>query len=813
MMGHRRWVRITALALTMAANPAMADGGHFLAAPPVVDGTGLLGYANPATVARLPAAETLFLWSVESRRGPATPEWGLFSAVPHLGLATVGHATPGWGREYRLAAGVGDRRVAVGLSRGWFTGSRGPGPRWTLGAIVQPSRRWSFAGTARLDGDTREGSLDVGFRPFVTDRLTLFAQGGRDDSADQTWQIGGDVRLRDGLHIAASWDKDQTVRAGLRLDMGTIGVRASALRPSGADRRDMYGVRIGPDRGSLYTSTRSDFLQLDLHGSVRHRSYALFDEGRSLLGLLATLRRVEGDPSIQGVALNLTGLRIDAAMSWELRQRLQTLRDAGHTIVVYIDRVDLRRYHLASVADHIVLDPAGMVVLQGVAAGQVYMRGALDKLGIGIQEWRYHEYKSALESLNRTGMSSADREQWQALLDDDYLRARGDIAAARGLQPAFIDSLVNEVTGLSPAAAVAAGLVDTVGRWQAVEQIVAQRRDAGIVQTQNLAQPISDTWSTPPQIAIVYALGVCAMDSGIRARELAVELRALAEDDAVRAVVLRVDSPGGDVLASDVVAGAVAACRQQKPIIVSQARLATSGGYWISMEADAIVATPATIAGNIGVVSGWFYNQGFRERLGLSVDHVQVGTHADLGLGFPLPFLGLPLPDRAMTAQEVQHTDSILSGLYDSFIGRVATARGQTPEQIDAVARGRVWAGSAAFQHGLVDTLGGLETALSIARRRAGITDDQQVRIIERPQLDWFSFDGLPGLLALRLSAKLSNTSGQRSGGLFDRARTPQWQSWLQFRLNHNGQPLVMLPQPLLDQFGAGSGPENSTLR
>lgn len=796
MMGRAFLFRCAAVILLVAlGNPSFAERDQFLATSPIVDGTGLLGFVNPATVARLPAAETLMLLSAETRRGPQTPEWGLFTAMPHLGFSTVRHA--GLGREYRLAAGFGDRRVALGISRGWFSRAGGPDPFWTVGTIVQPSRRWSLGATARLDGDQRDGNFDIALRPFLTSRLTLFAEAGR-SAGDLDWRAGADIGLRTGLHVAASWDADQTLRASLRLDLGSVGVRGAALRPDGAGTRDMYGLRFGPDRGSAYRPSRRSVLQLDLQGPVQHRAYPLFDEGTSILALLTDLQRVEQDPSLQGVAINLSGLRIDPAMSWELRQRLQSLRDTGHTVVIYIDRVDMRRYHLASVADRIVLDPAGMVVLQGVAAGQVYLRGTLDKLGIGIQEWRYHEYKSALESLQRTDMSDADREQWQVLLNDDYARTRNDIASSRGLRPAFIDSVVNEVAGLLPAEALAAGLVDSLGRWQAVEHIVAQR-GADLINRAELPNPVADVWSTPPTIAIVYALGVCAMDNGMGARELSEQLRDLAQDDGVQAVVLRVDSPGGDVLASDVVADAVAAVRQQKPVIVSQARLATSGGYWISMEADAIVATPATIAGNIGVVSGWFYDQGFRQRLGMTVDHVQVGKHADLGLGFPLPLLGLPLPDRAMTADEVQRTDSILSGLYDDFIRRVASARGRTPAQIDAVARGRVWSGSDAVTHGLVDTLGGLETALQLARQRAGIDAGQQVRIIERPRLTWFSFGSLPGLLSAR-SSSLSQTP------------QPAWYSWLQFRLAHNGQPLVMLPQPLLDQFGSESAAEQSAL-
>jgi protease-4 len=782
---------------------------QFLPSAPGMSPTGLLGYVNPAVLGRLASPESAVAWSTQRAGAGVVNDWGMYSALPNIGFGVVRrHGGSGVDfREYRLGLGGGDGASSLGLAYGWSSGEGAPDPVFVAGVILQPRRAWSLGATftSNLDGDARELAGDLGWRPFDSPRLSLFAEGARgwDTGDDSYWNAGADVRLWPGFHLTGSYLDGGTVSLGVRVEFGAAGLWTQRHRDrhrggSGEDRtRSLHLVRLGPHRGDVSAPLRRQrrtFLQLDLHGTVRHRVYPMFDDGRSLLRLLQTLRRVERDPALAGVAINLSGLRIDAAMSWELRTQLQALRDAGRTVIVYIDRADLRRYHLASVADVIVLDPMGLIVLQGVAAGQIYLRGALDKLGIGSQEWRYHEYKSAFESVNRTGMSDRDREQWQALLEDDYGRARDDITASRGLAETAFDSLVNHVTALLPAEALAAGLVDTVGRWEAVERIVVQRGGTGeLLQESGLQYAPVEEWGAPPTVAVVYALGVCAMDSGIRARTLSVELRELAEDAGVDAVVLRVDSPGGDVLASDLVADAVAACRARKPIVVSQARLAASGGYWISMEGDAIVATPATITGSIGVIGGWLYNQGFRERLGLTVDHVQIGDHADLGLGLPLPLLGTPLPERALTDEEVRRTDRVLASLYDDFVARVAAARQRTPEQIDAAARGRIWTGTAAVEQGLVDTLGGLQTAIQLARDRAGIATDRQVRIVERPRLGWFSFRDWPGLV-------------MAGGPLRAPVPQPAWISWLRFRLEHNGQPMVLLPEPLLDQFVPWSG-------
>lgn len=768
----------------------------FVIGPPAADDVALLGYANPATVARLEQAETLW-WKRGGNDGGA-PDWGLYSALPHVGLAVV-HGADAWrDREIRLSLAGGDRRAAVGASWSWIRGDAEP--TWSLGGLWQP-RRWLSTGltwTATRDRAVGELAGHLAWRPFDAPWLTLGVEGARargrfDDLPrrpridDDHWRLGAAVEPLPGLRLAGDIDDDRTLRLGLTVDWGGAGGRTALSVDRDDNAGSAYGVRLGAHRGDVSAPlTRSpDMLQIDLHGPVRHRAYSLFDEGRSLLDLLTDLRRVETDPDLAGVALNLSGLRLDPSMSWELRQRLTRLRAAGRTVVVYIDRVDFRAYHLASAADAIVLDPAGLLVLEGLSAGQVYLTGALDKLGIGTQEWRYHEYKSAFESLTRTDMSPEDRAQWQALLDDDYGRARHDIADSRGLAVEEVDRLVDEVTALRPADALAAGLVDSLGRWDAVEALVTAAGSR--LRTSLPARPAPRDWGEPPTIAVVYALGSCAMDSGIRARELSAELRRLAKDDGVAAVVLRVDSPGGDVLASDIVAAALAEVRAARPVVVSQARLAASGGYWISLDSDVIVATPATITGSIGVIGGWLYNDGFRQRLGVDIDHVQVGRHADLGLGLPLPLIGQPLPERPLTEEEVARTDAILGGIYDDFVGKVAEARGRQADDIDALARGRVWSGGAALEHGLVDTLGGLETALGIARQRAGVEAGRPVHLTQWPRLPWFRFGGLTPWAAAPAAAT--------------EAVEASWTEWLRFRLAHNGQALVALPQPFLEQL------------
>ena len=181
-------------------------------------------------------------------------------------------------------------------------------------------------------------------------------------------------------------------------------------------------------------------------------------------------------------------------------------------------------------------------------------------------------------------------------------------------------------------------------------------------------------------------------------------------------MVLRVDSPGGDILPSALVADAVLKCREQKPVIVSQGYVAASGGYMISLPGDAIVTAPNTITGSIGVIAGWAYNTGLKEKLGLSTSRVQVGRHADLPFGMTLPLLGLRLPDRTFTEDESARMEHTIRSLYEDFVAQVASSRHIAPDSVEVIAQGRVWSGQRAVQLGLADQIGGLETAIALAQ-------------------------------------------------------------------------------------------------
>ncbi|MEW6751828.1 MAG: S49 family peptidase [Candidatus Latescibacterota bacterium] len=804
----------------------------FLLGSPGGTALGLLGHANPAHLNYVQGVEGAVAWtdarstfvptapsaltpgSANSRSGSSLMrrDWALFSAAPHVGFSTV-HLAGEEGSEHRLALAAGDRRMGGGVGYGWESGAFADKHRSHLvvGLLARPFRWFSTGATVTrtvAEADM-EVAADLALRPLGSERLTLFAESWSDDV--DNWSAGAVVQVVPGVQIAGRLFEGRVFTVGVHLGAGALGVESLARyreRRLPARRRayspapgawttvqegprhdyvhafNTYLVRLGTPERSVLTrllEPRDRYLKLELDGPVRYRKFPLFDDTRTLAELVVLLRHVRRDPGVAGLAVNLSGLEISQEASYELRSLLQEVRRTGKKLVVYVDEADLPRYHLASVADHLVLDPTGMILLPGFAAGRTYFRGTLDKLGVGFEEWRLFEYKSAFEELSRTEMSPADRQQNQELVEDFYEQTRSDICASRGLTPAAFDTLVNQTTLFLPPEALAAQLVDRVGRWAEMDSIVGDLAGrARPLSPARLPQRLLDLrWGEPPRLAVVYALGVTAMDAGMEARGLAGDLQAVCEDRGVSAVVLRVDSPGGDPLAADLVAEAVRRCPQDKPVVVSQGQVAASGGYWVSMYADTIVAAPNTITGSIGVIGGWVYDRGLKERAGIATDHVQVGEHADLLSGASL--LGLTLPDRNLRPDERARVDRAMLHLYRDFVARVAQGRRSSPEAIEAVAQGRVWSGLRARDRGLVDALGGMDLALELARQRAAIPADDPVELVEYPRMGLFD----PGLLRPDLPLVVQRAEALRRA--------------LEFRLEHNGQPLPLLPSDLVD--------------
>jgi protease IV len=761
---------------------------------------GLYGYDNPALLSYLRHPDLLVTWNDGS---DPTHRWGLFAAGPHIGFGMVQEKIGGIAvTDYRLSLGGGDRTFSTGLAYGW-TITDDPlldrSSLLTVGTLIRPSPYASigFTCTSAINTKGAEIAGDLAVRPFGNELLTAFADYvvHRTPQIDKDmWSAGVAVEALPGVRITGRYFNTEAFSLGFQFSLGNIGFETQAHYDNSQKYAyNSYGIRLGAYDRNIFSDKfpgKKKFLELNQPGRISYQRYILFDDSQTLSDLLTSIDAAKTDPSVGGIAINTSGLEADAEKLWELREKLKDFKTTGKKVFIFIDRGNIEIYHFASVADKIVMDPMGTFFLDGFRMGRTFYKGTLEKIGLGYDEWRFFKYKSAAENLSRDKMSDADREQRQKIVDDWYKIAKSDICEGRHLTSEQFDNLVNNEVVFLAQQAKENGLIDSLGRWDMMKELVKKETgsDKSFIDPEMLAKfklPYDNRWGEPPHIAVIYALGVCDMDEGITARKLVKDFEAAADDSRVKAIVLRVDSPGGDGMASDYIAEAMKKVKGKKPIIVSQGSVAASGGYWLSMYADTIIAAPRTITGSIGVIGGWFYNKGLKDSMGISTDYVKVGNHADLGFGMTIPLIGLTIPDRNLTTEERARAESLIKAMYKEFLDKVSLGRKQKSDDLESIAQGRVWSGLDGKQNGLVDVLGGLETAINIAKERAGIPKCQEVTLVEMPKKGLFDF-----------SIFASKHLGIETKVLNDPAI-----ELLKFRLKHNGEPMPMLPMEDIDMM------------
>lgn len=754
-----RRISLLLVVLCLVAMPATAqllDYPSSLVVPltPGLTGGALGGLFNPAAlgVGAVGRSELAAWW--QERGG--LDDWGV-STSGLFGPGAFGLAAFEQGDDtiWQLGSSGGSRAARLGFAHRW-----GPDDAFLAGMLAQPSRHVSLgaSGAWSLANRERQGVFDLGVRPFGTPALTLFADYTLERETridDGRWAAGIACRPLRGVQIGATArERAHGEQAEYLLTVGITTAEffgADVIQNAEHDER-MVALRLNPPTPGLALNVAPHtYAVLDLENKyVTYQKFRWGDDRRiAWLDLLAHLDAIAADPQIDGVVVKLADTAIRPSLGWELRRSLQQLRDDGKEVVVYAHRLDFMGYYLASVADWLVMDPEGDLALQGVAMRRTYLQGMLEKLGVGFQEFRYFTYKSAMETFSRHDMSAADREQRQRMVDVIYETARDAVCTSRRLSPAVFDALVDQDLGFWPQLAQERGLVDAVGRWDDVRTWLRKERgcDFGGPSPAYLPGAYPEAqWGEPARICVVYAVGECAMDSGIKGRRTARYLEALAERRDVAGVVLRADSPGGDPLPSDLVAGAVRKLRERGiPVVVSQGDVAASGGYWISMDGEQILTTPVTITGSIGVIGGWFWSDGLGEKLGLSSDGVQAGRHADLLTGLRFPLVGASIPARGLDEQELELVHGYILQAYDGFVRHVARGRGLDEEAVRGLAQGRVWMGEDAIARGLCDRIGTLRDAVAMVRDRAGIPAGREVTLVEYPPRPLLDLSGLLG--------------------------------------------------------------------
>ncbi len=755
---------------------------------------GFGGWQNPAVLATHPGTEMIGSLSYPAQHH-RFQQWAISLIAGNVSLTKIqtrygDHLIS----DYGVATGIGNEEVALGISYRWGSGAsatRSTPPRLNLGALLHPlpSLALGFSHTQALDTTLAQEHFSLAVRPFANPTATAFASYtvvSQQKFTDGFWRIGFLAEPFDGTRLYATWDATHQLQLGIQLSLtngfgiqSTFGTDKSfnhritsfAFRLGGYDR-NLRDALFPPQQVYKYTFPQS----------VAYQTSQLFSKSVAWLSLLQHIERAAQDPNIRGIALNLDRFNLNHAMAWELRRSLQKFRHSGKKIFAYITRGSFPLLLVARVADFVIMDPYGMFLLPGYLAGHTYYKEFLDSLGIAIEEIRLFKYKSALEPLARSSMSEGEKEQLQALVNDWYQHTLQTLQQDGSLSFQQMDSLIDNAIMLSPQEAYRLGLIDTIGRFELLDSVAHHfLPQASVTETYNdrlqMLQNHDAYWQKPARIAVIYAIGICDMEEGIKARSLIKDVKAAVQDPSIKAIVLRVDSPGGDPLASDYIAEELRKAKGKKPVIISQGYVAGSGGYWLSMYGDTIVTTPYTLTGSIGVISGWFYDKGLSKKLHLHLDFVKKGKHSDLWYGYhlPLPLFNITIPHRPLQPEERQRFTAQIQELYQQFLDNVAAGRDTTTDYIHTIAQGRIWSGKRAQTVGLVDVLGSLTDAIAIAKEKAGIAAETPVEIIEYPKAPMVD---LSSLFAPRRPISIRTT----------------FYHYLHFRLQHNGEPLLLLP-------------------
>lgn len=478
---------------------------------------------------------------------------------------------------------------------------------------------------------------------------------------------------------------------------------------------------------------KNSIMMLSLNGTLNERSqeipfdFLLGDDYKTygLDDILSSIKKAKEHDDIKGIYIEASALGTGFASCEEIRNALKDFKESGKFVVAYSDNYSQGLYYLSSIADKVLLNPQGMLEWKGLASTPIFFKDLLAKIGVEMQIFKVGTYKSAVEPYISTEMSPANREQIEAYLNSIWGQVTSDVAESRNIPVDSLNAIADRMLMFYPATeSVECGLIDTLmykNDVRAYLKTMANLNEDDDMPILGLQDMVNVKKNVPRDksgniIAVYYAYGEIdgssssTSEEGINSKKVIKDLRRLKEDDSVKAVVLRVNSPGGSAFGSEQIWNAVSELKKEKPVIVSMGDYAASGGYYISCNADTIVAEPTTLTGSIGIF-GMFPNaKGLADKIGVNIGVVKTNPFADFGM-----------MTRPMNDSEKGLMQMYVNNGYDLFLTRCSDGRGISKEELDKIAQGRVWTGSKAKELGLVDELGGLDKALEIAIAKAGV--------------------------------------------------------------------------------------------
>jgi len=462
--------------------------------------------------------------------------------------------------------------------------------------------------------------------------------------------------------------------------------------------------------------------------------------GASSIGILDLKDAIDNaktDDNIKGIYLDLNFLSTGFGQAYELRESLKGFKESGKFIIAYSDLMSEGCYYLASVADSVFIEPEGSVEFNGISYSVTFFKGSLEKLDVTPQIFRVGDFKSAVEPFTRKDMSEENRLQVSSFINDIYDNMLIDIADSRKIDLNDLRAISGEMKARNSKMALELGLIDGLRYSDEVEEVM--RNELGLeegakvnlVSYKSYKNSYTNSSSSSNRIAVIVASGEIIFGEGnqntIGGEKFVKEIRKARKSSRINAIVLRINSPGGNFIASDEIWREVELASREKPVIASMSSYAASGGYYMAMAADTIVAYPNTITGSIGIYSILFdMSKLLENKLGITSDGVNTGKYSDMLT------VSRPLTDYEKEIYQEQTNEG-----YETFVSKAAEGRGMSVDEIKEIASGRVWTGKQAYDIGLVDVLGDYDDALKIAAEKAGIADDYKVLIYPAQKTFW----------------------------------------------------------------------------
>jgi protease-4 len=479
-----------------------------------------------------------------------------------------------------------------------------------------------------------------------------------------------------------------------------------------------------PSRTTLVLRLNGDLAEMEGVGVLDQ----ILPTRPTVRGIVDALQRAKTDPRVRHLLLVPQGSGPFWAKTQEIRDAITDFRKSGKKTVAFLEYGGDQEYYLATACDRVFLLPTAALDLKGVANYEVFLRGTLDKIDTIPDLLHIGDFKTAVNVFTEKTFTPAHREMTESLNRDSYEQLVQGIATARKKTPADVRALIDQGP-FNPEDALTHGLVDDLAYRDEIDN-KAGLEDLSRTESDDYTRSTGLRFGRGDRIAVIYAVGtISSGESGegpdgfyTGSDTIVKYIEQAREDSSVKAIIVRIDSPGGSSIASDVIWRELMLARQKKPLVASMSDLAASGGYYIAMPAHEIVAEPGTLTGSIGIFSGKFVTGGTFKKLGVNIEAVKHGKFADM----QSPIRPYSPEERAKVEEQMQH-------FYDQFVEKVAQARKSTPAKIDAVAQGRVWTGRQAREIGLVDMLGGLTTAIGVARTRAKIPAGREVELIVYP--------------------------------------------------------------------------------